>query len=96
LNWEVQKIRGTDFDVCAIGAWYQAQGFVEKKLKSPSSAAFQLYDENNVIQKDSVFTIKGYVDSQNSFGAMLRSVFLCELVYHKKTETVECTYITID
>ncbi len=46
-------------------------------LKSPSTAKYPWYDEWYVGKdKDTgVITVQGYVDSQNSFGAMLRSQF---------------------
>jgi hypothetical protein len=53
-------------------AFIMAQGFVRAQLKSPSTADFS----NNykcVPNSDSSYAIDLQVDSQNSFGAMLRS-----------------------
>lgn len=79
---------------------------IKKYLKSPATAIFQedfeyLCTEPNIVQ------VKGKVDSQNSFGALLRSEFICEyfvigdslstLVYLKIDETelfnIKETYI---
>lgn len=45
---------------------------VKSTLKSPSSAVF---GEPYVIKTANTFEVGGYVDSQNSFGAMLRTTF---------------------
>lgn len=45
-------------------------------LKTPASAVFCSMEEMNVIQiGGNVYSVSGYVDSQNSYGAMLRSQF---------------------
>lgn len=61
---------------------------VKSRLKSPSTAIFSSSSETSIKQKiktfpnDGVFRakwiVKGYVDSQNSFGAHIRSNFSCE------------------
>ena len=50
-----------------------AQYLVENNLKAPSTAKFSPCRETKVILKEGKYHIFGYVDSQNSFGAMLRS-----------------------
>jgi hypothetical protein len=63
-----------------IGAWVACQEFVGKRLKAPSTADFQSYDESGVVVESSnSFTVHGYVDAQNSFGAKLRSNYTCRL-----------------
>jgi hypothetical protein len=63
-----------------IGAWVACQEFVGKRLKAPSTADYQSYDKGGVtIKTDSSFTVRGYVDAQNSFGAKLRSTYTCEV-----------------
>jgi len=58
-----------------------SQLFVKDQLISPASAEFG-YGEDQVFQKnDSTFIIESYVDSQNSFGAMLRSRYVCTLYF---------------
>lgn len=67
--------------------------FVEGRLKSPSSAEFsniQIKQEN-----DSVYRVFGVVDSQNDYGAMLRSRYHC-VVELKSDSTGVCNYLTIE
>lgn len=62
-------------------AKFACRGFVEKSLKSPATAEFQNYNKFAANQ-DSVsnnYWVSGYVDSQNGFGAMIRTNFACEL-----------------
>ncbi|MFT6127944.1 MAG: hypothetical protein ACJA2M_000927 [Polaribacter sp.] len=57
-------------------AKYYAHEKVLKLLKSPSTADFGLWDEKAYKWNDGEYygyTIKGYVDSQNGFGAILRT-----------------------
>lgn len=57
-------------------AWYAAQLFVTRFLKSPSTAKFPNPNTDSTvgtIRDFPNFEVVGYVDSQNSFGAMLRS-----------------------
>jgi hypothetical protein len=58
-----------------------AEENIENILKSPSTAKFvdvRAYELSN--QKD-VWAVNGYVDSQNSFGAMIRSQWEVQLDY---------------
>lgn len=48
--------------------------FVERQLKAPSSAEFS---GDRVTHSGSTWTVKGSVDAQNSFGAMLRKSYTC-------------------
>lgn len=58
--------------------------FVRAGLKSPSTADFgristhQLY---TIEGKPNTWEVRGHVDSQNSFGAMIRSNYTCQLEY---------------
>ncbi len=70
-----------------IDAWVMAQQFVEDKLKSPSTASYGGVFSGDYQDPDSVVTVLGggkyrvraWVDSQNSFGAQIRTHFTCEL-----------------
>ncbi len=48
---------------------------VKEILKSPSTAKFPAYTEWGFKQEKNIFTVQGYVDAQNSFGAETRSKF---------------------
>ena len=60
---------------------YAAQKFVEKSLKAPSTAKFPPLFESliNKTSSDS-YTVTSYVDSQNGFGAIIRSSFIVKLI----------------
>lgn len=62
-------------------AYAMSQEFVKDQLKAPATAQFQAYGSNDVVvvAKDGWYIVKGVVDSQNSFGAMLRSTYYCKL-----------------
>ena len=48
---------------------------VKEILKSPSTAKFPVYTEWGFKQEKNIFTVQGYVDAQNSFGAETRNKF---------------------
>lgn len=52
-----------------------SENTIKKILKSPSTAKFPKLTEWYIVKDDGVITVQSYVDSQNSFGAMLRSKF---------------------
>lgn len=56
------------------------QGFVKKQLKSPTSARFS---EESATKASGRWTVSGVVDSQNSFGAMVRNQYTCTTTYQK-------------
>jgi hypothetical protein len=62
-------------------AYIISQHFVEARLKSPSTADFPTFPDAYKIVNDSVFVIQGHVDSQNSFGAMIRTNYITTLSY---------------
>lgn len=55
------------------------QDFVSKRLKAPSTAKFaDLYDVK-AFKEAGHFTVIGWVDSQNSFGAQIRTNYTCSV-----------------
>lgn len=69
-----------------IAAWVMAQDFVKKFLRAPSTADFgSVFGEYQDPQKcvkylgSGRYQVRGWVDSQNAFGATIRSDFLIEL-----------------
>lgn len=78
-------------------ALIESRQFVEKRLKSPSSADFSFESEKSVIKvNDTTFIVTGYVDSQNSFGAELRSNYSCKITYLDKIGKVQCDDLVIE
>ena len=60
----------------------RAQEFVSGFLKAPAMARFQPCPENNITRDQfGNYSVKGYVDAQNSFGALLRDNYLVETKY---------------
>ena len=58
------------------GAWAYTQLFVEKRLKSPSTAKFRFGGSRDVTDLGGgLYSVDSYVDSQNSFGATIRTHF---------------------
>lgn len=64
-----------------------AEKAVMSILKAPSTAKFPNINEWGFAKKDGKIYIQGYVDSQNSFGAMLRSNFQITLNANDYTTT---------
>ena len=63
-----------------------AEGAIKSILKSPSTAKFAPFSEWGFNKVRGVVSVTGYVDSQNSFGAMLRNKFIVE--FDAKTEKI--------
>lgn len=58
-----------------------AKHTVENLLKSPSTAKFSNVNAYELSNMKDVWAVNGYVDSQNSFGAMIRSIWEVQLDY---------------
>ena len=61
-------------------AYYACEGFVGDRLKAPSTARFSGVEEASVSRSQASpkwFTVRGWVDSQNGFGAQMRNDFSC-------------------
>lgn len=82
-----------------IGAFVASQELVERRLKSPSTAEFPRINAEGVRVaelEECRFMVKAYVDSQNGFGAQIRSVYLAELKYFRDGEYWEALSIDIN
>ena len=64
-------------------AYIISQRFVEKRLRAPTTAEFPSVHSSNVsvtpFLPDCSFVIEAYVDSQNGFGAMIRTPYRATL-----------------
>lgn len=66
-----------------VTAWVMATEFIEARLKSPSTASYggllsgdyQNPEEHVTVLGENLYLVTGWVDSQNSFGATVRSKF---------------------
>jgi hypothetical protein len=71
---------GMSLDDDDIMAFVKAKRFVSVHLKAPGSAKFCDYSEARVIPAGGgEYIVMGHVDSQNGFGAMLRSKFAAKV-----------------
>jgi hypothetical protein len=58
-------------------AFIQCQDHVRKRLKAPSSADFPLLERSVTKTAENTYKVVSYVDAENSFGAKLRSSYVC-------------------
>jgi hypothetical protein len=61
-----------------------AEQFVKNSLKCPSSAHFGRdgdFNANITMRDDGAYEVKGWVDAQNSFGAMVRTHYVVMVKY---------------
>ena len=66
--------------------WYVALNIVSQKLKAPSTAQFCRMSQGTITQSGDTWTIKGYVDAENSFGATLRNNFTVVITFTSDTK----------
>lgn len=70
-----------------------AKSFVKEVLKAPTTAEFCSFSEFAVaISEDGVIRVKGYVDAQNSFGAMIRTHFTIQMIVDD-SNNYNCIYM---
>ena len=66
----------------SIDAYLVCQDFVSEGLKAPSTAEFASMSDSTIRNTSGDnWSVSSYVDAQNSFGAMIRTHFVCDLVY---------------
>lgn len=84
-----------DFGHDEYDAWTAARDIVEGKLKSPSTAKFCSVTNASIERDGNTWTIIGYVDAQNSFGATLRNNFTVKITFTSSTKyTIDQCSIT--
>ncbi len=72
----------------------KCEELVKDRLKSPGSARFS--GENTTGDADHGWTTIGGVDSQNSFGALMRMDFRCTATYDAPTDMIDVTVASVD
>lgn len=78
-------------DFSSIQASTAVEQCVLAQLTSPGSAEFEPYSEKNFVRvNDTLFKFQSYVDSQNGFGALIRTNFRGSLVYYPDRGTTRC------
>jgi hypothetical protein len=74
---ERARLREDAIDLC--------QRSVTENLKAPATAKFAPRREmKGIDRRDGGFNVTGYVDSQNGFGALVRSEYLCAIKITKE------------
>ena len=74
-----------DMQASLVGA---AQYDVKANLKAPSTAKFPAsFSEYSFSRSKTIYKITGYVDAENSYGAMIRSNFYCKYDWNGKTDS---------
>ncbi len=58
-----------------------AKETIKTLLKAPSTAKFEDVKAYELLNQKDIWAVNGYVDSQNSFGAMIRSLWEVQLDY---------------
>lgn len=61
-----------------------AEDTVKQNLKAPSTATFSSIRETQIKRSGNTWTVSGWVDAQNSFGAMLRSEYTVKITFTSK------------
>lgn len=82
----------------SIMAYVMSQDVVKKQLKSPASADFPYIGAGGVSSvPDGMcnFLISAYVDSQNSFGADIRTYYKAKMSFDRTTQLWSATALTI-
>ncbi len=92
-NWN--SFPATPAPADALDAYTACTRFVDDRLKAPASARHQEYRDVAISHPaGGGFRVRGYVDSQNSFGAMLRSRWECEVAFEGRTARLK--HLAID
>lgn len=63
-------------------AYVACKNYVEDQLKAPSTADWPFLPPYEPQLSGTTYTIRGYVDAQNSFGAMIRTNWTCKVRYN--------------
>lgn len=69
--------------------------FVKEKLISPHSADFPYSIDGVYKVNDTTYNVSSYVDSQNGFGAMIRSNYSCQIIYSPSLKKAYCNSLVI-
>ena len=72
-----------------LEAYVYSQQLIELQLKTPGTANFPTFEDSFVNQVGNIYTINAFVDSENSFGANVRSRYKCILRYENDVFFVE-------
>lgn len=85
-------------------ACYEANEYIKARLKAPATAEFpncyrqdDLVNTRAVADKPGGYAVTTYVDAQNSFGANIRSYFMCPVLMPDRNHlNVQCIQTDAD
>jgi hypothetical protein len=83
----------------SIAAFVYGNRFVEQRLKAPATAKFPYISDSGVSVRSSgncTHTVTGYVDAQNSFGALIRSQYNVTVQYTNSSSSWRLVSIEIN
>lgn len=80
---QVNEIKVEDYSNLDSAAYIVSQRYIESILKSPSTADFPFMDFTATHLGDGRYRVTSYVDSENGFGAMIRSDWTVLMTYKK-------------
>lgn len=70
----------------SFNAQVDCEHAIKQRLKAPGSAKFAKHHELGITGSgDGPYTVRGWVDSQNAFGAMIRARYACVVKYEGQT-----------
>jgi|GEM_PF-1682790 len=88
------KSSGVDSTTIRIESFALAQSIIMNQLVAPSTAEFPHSDQFCLISGDSMVVVRGVVDAQNSFGAMIRNKYYLAIKYNQGYKNFEDYTIT--
>ncbi len=95
VNEDNNGKKDTGNSVDESDAWYAAKETVKDNLKAPSTAKFCSMSSATITHVGKTWTIKGYVDAENSFGAKIRNNFTVVITFTSDTKyTIDSCIIT--
>jgi hypothetical protein len=72
----------------------QCRNFVKDNIKSPSTAKFTTPMTTKL--SDDTFEVVAYVDAENSFGAVVRNLFICRIRYEGGDDAFQSNWSLLD
>jgi hypothetical protein len=82
-----------------VAAYVMCQRYVSQQLRAPGSARYPSIGASGVQsehQGDGRYLVRGYVDSQNAFGALLRAQWLCEIEHDGASDAWRSLGVVVD
>jgi hypothetical protein len=60
-------------------AYKACENWVEQQLRAPGTADFSGHNDSKIVKTGNGYDIDGYVDSENGFGAQIRTNWSCSV-----------------